>query len=62
MKRFASVLIIPLLIAPHAHAQERETLEPVVVTATKIEEPTERLGATVTINRTRFLGTWSWLG
>jgi len=49
MKRFALVLIIPLFVASHAHAQERETLEPVVVTATKIEEPTERLGATVTI-------------
>src|SRR5262249_55356161 len=49
MKRLRSVLIIPLLVAPHAHAQERKTLEPVVVTATKIEEPAERLGAVVTI-------------
>jgi len=49
MKPLGSGLIIPLFVVAHVHAQEAKTLEPVVVTATKIEEPSDRLGAVVTI-------------
>jgi vitamin B12 transporter len=49
MKRLGSGLIIPLFVVARVHAQETQTLEPAVVTATKIEEPVERLGAVVTI-------------
>ena len=49
MKRLGSALIIPLFVVVDVHAQETQTLEPAVVTATKIEEPVERLGAVVTI-------------
>jgi vitamin B12 transporter len=49
MKRLGFALIIPLSVGAHVHAQETQTLEPAVVTATKIEEPVERLGAVVTI-------------
>src|SRR5205809_8079158 len=41
------VLLAALL--PQAEAQEQRTLEPVVVTATKLEEPQERLGAAVSV-------------
>ena len=38
-----------LMLAPRAVAQEVKRLEPVVVTATKVETPQERLGASVTV-------------
>src|SRR2546428_4716747 len=44
--RIATVIMMPLAaLLPPAAAQEPRTLEPVVVTATKLEEPQERLGA-----------------
>ncbi len=42
-------LIVMLLAASVVWAQEARRLEPVVVTATKIETPQEELGATVTV-------------
>jgi vitamin B12 transporter len=45
----AAVLAGGLLAATPAVAQEVKKLEPVVVTATKIETPQERLGAAVTV-------------
>src|SRR5437870_8389402 len=48
--RIATVIMIPLAaLIPPAAAQEPRTLEPVVVTATKLEEPQERLGAAVSV-------------
>jgi vitamin B12 transporter len=44
----SAVLVLGGLTRP-ATAEEARRLEPVVVTATKIEEPQERLGATVTV-------------
>jgi vitamin B12 transporter len=41
--------LIAAMISDPAAAQETKRLEPVVVTATKLEEPVERLGATVTV-------------
>src|SRR5437879_850126 len=48
--RIATVIMMPLaaVLSPAA-AQEPKTLEPVVVTATKLEEPQERLGAAVSV-------------
>src|SRR5438034_937568 len=48
--RTATVIMMPLAaMLPPAAAQEPKTLEPVVVTATKLEEPQERLGAAVSV-------------
>src|SRR3989475_3160852 len=48
--RIAMVIMMPLAaVLPPAAAQEPRTLEPVVVTATKLEEPQERLGAAVSV-------------
>src|SRR3989441_1776586 len=48
--RIATVIMMPLAaLLPPAAAQEPRTLEPVVVTATKLEEPQERLGAAVSV-------------
>jgi vitamin B12 transporter len=41
--------LIAAMISDPAAAQETKRLEPVVVTATKLEEPVERLGAAVTV-------------
>ena len=51
MKRVHRAVVITVLLAvvSPAVAQEAKRLEPVVVTATKLEEPVERLGATVTV-------------
>ncbi|MBI4609077.1 MAG: TonB-dependent receptor [Candidatus Rokubacteria bacterium] len=43
------VFVLLLMPAPMGLAQEVKRLEPVVVTATKIETPQERLGAAVTV-------------
>src|SRR5437016_14097954 len=46
--RIATVIMMPLAaLLPPAAAQEPRTLEPVVVTATKLEGPQERLGSAV---------------
>ena len=52
MRRVRVATVIMVLLAallPQAEAQEQRTLEPVVVTATKLEEPQERLGAAVSV-------------
>lgn len=43
------VMLTALAAAPPVAGEETKKLDPVVVTATKIEEPQERLGATVTV-------------
>src|SRR2546428_11203199 len=45
----AVVITVLLAVVSPAVAQEAKRLEPGVVTATKLEEPGERLGATVTV-------------
>src|SRR5439155_26379700 len=48
--RISSAIMMPLAaVLPPAAAQEPRTLEPVDVTATKLEEPQERLGAVVSV-------------
>ena len=43
------VLLMVLLLAPRAYAQEQKKLDPVVVTATKTETPAEQVGASVSV-------------
>ena len=48
--RIAAVILVLLAaMLPPAAAQEAQRLEPVVVTATKLEEPQERLGGAVSV-------------
>ena len=49
-----------LMLAPTAVAQEVKRLEPVVVTATKVETPQERLGASVTVITEEELRTYNY--
>lgn len=49
MKRLAIVSLAAWLVAGPVSAEEAKRLEPVVVTATKVETPAERLGAAVTV-------------
>jgi vitamin B12 transporter len=49
VRRTLIATLAVLAVAPRVAGQESSKLEPVVVTATKIEEPQERLGATVTV-------------
>src|ERR1051325_1286188 len=51
--RWTSGLLVAtmLFVVGEAHAQAVRTLDPVVVTATKVETPQERLGAAVTVDR-----------
>lgn len=50
MRRMVRALtLVVVLWAPGAAAQETRKLEPVVVTATKVETPAERIGAAVTV-------------
>jgi len=49
-----------LMLAPRAVAQEVKRLEPVVVTATKVETPQERLGASVTVITEEELRTYNY--
>ena len=48
IRTFAVVILVAALAVP-ALAQEAKTLEPVVVTGTRIETPAEQVGASVTI-------------
>jgi vitamin B12 transporter len=49
MIRTVVVAVLVVALAPPARAQETKTLEPVVVTGTRIETPAEQVGASVTI-------------
>lgn len=49
MVRGLWIVLLVMMLAQPVGAQEVEKLEPVVVTATKIETPQERLGASVTV-------------
>jgi vitamin B12 transporter len=55
----ALMVIVAALGAGPGLAQEPEKLEPVVVTATKIETPQEQLGASVTVITEEELRTWN---
>ena len=47
--RTGTALLLALLVAPAAWGQDVSRLEPVVVTATKLETPAGELGAAVTV-------------
>jgi vitamin B12 transporter len=49
MRRSWLVSVILIAAVQAAHAQDTKVLEPVVVTATKVETPQEQLGATVSV-------------
>ncbi len=55
-----SVCLVAVMAAATAAAQEVTKLEPVVVTATKIETPQERLGAAVTVITEEELKTYNY--
>jgi vitamin B12 transporter len=42
-------LVLALMAPPAAHAQESKSVDPVVVTATKVATPAEQLGSSVTV-------------
>ena len=48
-QRLVWLLILALMAPLAAHAQEPKHVDPVVVTATKVETPAEQLGASVTV-------------
>jgi vitamin B12 transporter len=48
-QRFVWLLVLALMAPLTAHAQEPKSVDPVVVTATKVETPAEQLGASVTV-------------
>jgi vitamin B12 transporter len=63
MNRVVAAIVIGAFLAASgatAQGQEAEKLEPVVVTATKIETPQERLGAAVTVITGEDIETYRW--
>ena len=48
-RRLVSMVLVGLTVAAPGAAQEEKKLEPVVVTATKIETPAEEIGASVSV-------------
>jgi vitamin B12 transporter len=48
-QHFVWLLVLALMAPLAAHAQESKSVDPVVVTATKVETPAEQLGASVSV-------------
>ena len=48
-QHFVWLLVLALMVPLAAHAQESKSVDPVVVTATKVATPAEQLGASVTV-------------
>jgi len=48
-RRLVPMILVGLTVAAPGAAQEAKKLEPVVVTATKIETPAEEIGASVSV-------------